>query len=280
MKTVLSISSHVAGALVGNSVAAFAMERLGVRVLQIPTVLLGRRPDRGPPGGGPVAAALLRDIANGLREDGRFARVDAVLSGYVGTPEQADAILETVEMVKAANPDALHLCDPIMGDEAGPYIKDAVAAAIVEKLVPRADWIAPNLWELARIADHPCTDVETARRAARRLGKPALVSGIPTAMGLGVLHVDPSKPSTDCVVETPRLARAPKGAGDLLTALFLARRVRGESVSDALAAATGAVYDVIVRSNEARSDDLALPDAQDLLVAPRTRPTCEFMGEQ
>ena len=37
MNTILSIQSQVAGARVGNSVAAFAMERLGVRVLQIPT---------------------------------------------------------------------------------------------------------------------------------------------------------------------------------------------------------------------------------------------------
>jgi pyridoxine kinase len=268
MKAILSISSQVAGALVGNSVAAFAMERLGVRVMQIPTVLFGRRPDRGLPGGGAVAASLMRDMVNGLRSDGQLARVDAVLSGYLAAPEQVDAVLETVEIVKSANPAAFHLCDPIMGDEDGPYVTAEVAAAIMERLVPRSDWLAPNIWELSRIAGNPCTDVTTARAAARRLGKPALISSIPTVSGLGVLYVGPTSPS-DYVAETPRIVGAPKGAGDLLTALFLARRVRGESARDALRMATGAVYDVIARS---LGDDLALPEAQDLLVDPQTRP--------
>ena len=46
MKTILSIQSQVAGARVGNSVAVFAMERLGVRVIALPTTLVGRRPGR------------------------------------------------------------------------------------------------------------------------------------------------------------------------------------------------------------------------------------------
>jgi pyridoxine kinase len=270
MKAILSISSQVAGALVGNSVAAFAMERLGVRALQIPTVLFGRRPDRGPPGGAPVAASLMREMVNGLRNDGQLARVDAVLSGYLAAPEQVDAVLEIVEILKSANPAAFHLCDPIMGDEDGPYVKDEVAEAIMKRLVPKADWLAPNIWELSRIAGNPCTDVSTARAAARRSGKPALVSGVPTATGLGVLYCDPGHPSNDCLAETPRIERAPKGAGDLLTSLFLARRVRRESARDALRLATGATYDVIVRSH---GDDLGLLEAQDFLVDPETRPS-------
>jgi pyridoxine kinase len=270
MKAILSISSQVAGALVGNSVAAFAMERLGVRVLQIPTVLFGRRPDRGTPGGAPVAASLMRDMVNGLRNDGQLARIDALLSGYVAAPEQVDAVLEAVEFLKSANPAAFHLCDPIMGDEDGPYVKDEVALAILERLVPRADWLAPNIWELSRIAGHPCTDATTTRAAVKGLGKLALVSGIPTPAGLGVLYCDPGNPSNDCLAETPRVERAPKGAGDLLTSLFLARRVRGESTRDALMLATGAIYDVIVRSH---GDDLGLPEAQDFLVNPETRPS-------
>jgi pyridoxine kinase len=270
MKAILSISSQVAGALVGNSVAAFAMERLGVRVLQIPTVLFGRRPDRGTPGGAPVAASLMRDMVNGLRNDGQLARIDAVLSGYLAAPEQVDAVLEIVEILKSANPAAFHLCDPIMGDEDGAYVKDEVAAAIMERLVPRADWLAPNIWELSRIAGHPCTDAATTRAAVKGLGKLALVSGIPTAAGLGVLYCDPCHPGNDCVAETARIERAPKGAGDLLTALFLARRVLGESAPDALRLAAGAVHDVIARSHD---DDLALPEAQDLLVDPQTRPS-------
>ena len=55
-------------------------------------------------------------------------------------------------------------------------------------------------------------------------------------------------PTGDWLSETPHLPRAPKGVGDLLTALFLARRVNGSSARVRFEAATGAMYDVIVRS--------------------------------
>ena len=96
MKTILSIQSQVAGARVGNSVAAFAMERLGVRVMQLPTVLLGRRPDHGAPGGGPIAAEMLASMIDALAADALLGEIDAVLTGYVGAAEQAAVILDAV----------------------------------------------------------------------------------------------------------------------------------------------------------------------------------------
>ncbi len=100
-----------------HSVAAFAMERLGVRVFQLPTTILGRRPDRGPPGGGPLPKETLASLLEGLAADGALGEIDAVLSGYVGDSEQVEVILDAVERVKAANPNALYVCDPVLGDE-------------------------------------------------------------------------------------------------------------------------------------------------------------------
>jgi outer membrane protein TolC len=60
--------------------------------------------------------------------------------------------------------------------------------------------------------------------------------------------------------------------GQLAPALFVARRVRGDAPAIALEGATGAVYDVIVRSIAAESEDLLLPAAQDVLADPVTWP--------
>jgi pyridoxine kinase len=117
VKTILSIQSQVAGARVGNSVAAFAIERLGVRCFQLPTTLLGRRPDHGAPGGGPIAADQLASMIDALAEDGLLAEIDAVLTGYLGQPGQVSVILDAVERIKAANPKAIFVCDPVLGDE-------------------------------------------------------------------------------------------------------------------------------------------------------------------
>jgi pyridoxine kinase len=275
MKTVLAISSQVAGAQVGNSVAAFAMERLGVRALQLPTVLYARRPDRGPPGGQKISADMLAGFVEALQADGKLDRVDAVLSGYIASEDQVEVVLAAVDTVKSANPQAIYLCDPIMGDEGAPYVKDDVAQAVMQGLVRQADWIAPNIWELGQIVGRACADIDAVQSAARRIGKPALISSIPAATGVGVLY---AAPGGDWLCVTPRLPSAPKGAGDLLTALFLARRLLGQGVAFSLEAATGAVHDVILRSLAAGGDDLALPEAHELLAEPETWPSALPLG--
>jgi pyridoxine kinase len=268
-KTILSIQSQVANGRVGNSIAAFAMERLGVRVWQLPTTILGRRPDRGAPGGGPLPAETLSSLFEGLAADERLGDVDAVLVGYLGDSEQVAVILDAVERIKAANADAIFVCDPVLGDDGKLYVGEPIADAVLNGLAPHADWLFPNAFELGLIAGRTIDGLEPARDAARRIGKPVMCSSIRTSLGLGNLQ---AAQSGDWFCETPRLPRAPKGAGDLLSALFLARRVRGEAPAVALEAATGAVYDVIVRSLAADSDDLILPAAQDVLADPVTWP--------
>lgn len=269
MKTVLSIQSQVAGARVGNSVAAFAMERLGVRVLQLPTVLLGRRPDHGPPGGGPIPADTLSAMIEGLAADGILAEVDAVLSGYLGAPDHVGVVLDAVARVKAANAKAVFVCDPVLGDDGKLFVRDEIADAVMNGLWRHADWLTPNVFELGLLTGRTVDSLESAREAARLVGKPVLCSSIRTALGLGNLL---AAPTGDWFCETPRLPRAQKGAGDLLSALYVGRRVRGDALVVALEGATGSVYDVIVRSLAADSEDLLLPQAQELLEEPVTWP--------
>lgn len=266
------MQSQVAGARVGNSVAAFAMERLGVRVWQLPTTILGRRPDHGAPGGGPLPAETLSSLFEGLAADGRLGEIDAVLTGYLGDSEQVAVILDAVDRVKAANPKAVFVCDTVLGDDGKLFVSGAIADAVLAGLAPHADWLAPNVFELGLIAGRTIETLEQAREAARRLGKPVLVSSIRTATGVGNLH---AAQGGDWFCETTRLPRAPKGTGDLFTALFTARRMRGEAPAVALEAATGSVYDVIVRSIAADSDDLLLPGAHEVLDEPVTWPRAQ-----
>lgn len=267
MKTVLSIHSQVAGARVGNSVAAFAMERLGVRVLALPTTLLGRRPDRGAPGGGPVAAETLASLIDALEADGQLPRVDAVLSGYVAAPEQAEIILDAVSRVKAANPAAFYACDPVLGDDGRFYVGPAIRDAVVEKLAPAADWLTPNAFEASALTGVEIASLEDALSVARKLGKPVLISSIPHEARIAALFWTPEGA---WAFETEILKDAARGAGDLFAALFLARTLSGETHASALASAMGAVYDVIARSPP--NGDLDLPAAQEMLIAPRTQP--------
>ncbi|HRE42731.1 MAG TPA: bifunctional hydroxymethylpyrimidine kinase/phosphomethylpyrimidine kinase, partial [Terricaulis sp.] len=161
-KTILSIQSQVAGARVGNSVAAFAMERLGVRVLQAPSVILGCRPDLGPPGGGPVPADVLGSMLDGLASSGVLGDIDAVLTGYLGESDQVAPILDIVERVRRANPKAVFVCDPVLGDDGRVYVSEELADAMLNGLVPHADWLAPNAFELGVMTGRTIDTLEDA----------------------------------------------------------------------------------------------------------------------
>lgn len=268
MPTVLSIQSQVADAKVGNSAAVFVFERLGVEVIALPTVLFARRPDRGPPGGGAAPAAWLRDMLAQLEDAGRLAAVDVVLSGYLGAPEQVEAVRDAVRLVRAANPAAVYVCDPVLGDtDRGLYAKPEVAEGIRAVLAPAADLLTPNIFELGWITGRNVSSIPSACAAARELGKAMLITSAPTPGGLATLYCDAAR---TFAVSTRELPDPPKGAGDVLAALFLAQRLHGMGIAEALGHAVAAVYDLIAAAE--RCGDLPLVAQQDLLLRPRSRP--------
>ena len=270
MKAVLSIQSQVAGARVGNSVAAFAMERLGVPVIPVPTTVLGRRPDRGPPGGGPTPAATLAAMIEALDADGALRNIAFVVSGYLALADQADVILDAVKRVKAANPQAQYVCDPVMGDGGKAFVDAAIIEAMRKRLVLAADILTPNHWELETLTDAKLPGIVDVHAGARSFGKPVLVTSAPSSKGVGVLY---ASPQANWLVETDRVPEAPKGAGDLFTALFVARRTLGQSVVMSLEAAAGATHDVIRHSALEGQGHLAIVAAQEKLEHPETWPT-------
>ena len=55
-------------------------------------------------------------MVQGIDERGVLGQVDAVLSGYQGAEDVGAVILDTVDLVRRRNPDAVYCCDPVMGD--------------------------------------------------------------------------------------------------------------------------------------------------------------------
>jgi pyridoxine kinase len=150
---------------------------------------------------------------------------------------------------RAGSPEALIVVDPIMGDEAtGLYVHETVAAAIELRLIPRADVITPNAWELGRLVGAPVASVEDALGAARSLDRPVLVSSVPAGGEIGTLYIDASRA---WIALHARARSAPRGTGDLLTALFTAARISGRSPRAALAAAVGGVAEAVAKADAA-----------------------------
>ena len=256
---ILSIQSHVTLGHVGNRAAVFALETLGHEVWPVNTVEYSAHP--GHPGwrGQAVDPAGVEAVLDGLRRQGVLARAAAVITGYLGGVATGRLALAAALDVRRASPDALYLCDPVIGDDReGRYVADDLAQFIRDRAVPVADILTPNAFELAYLTGRPAATVAQALAAARVLvGRGARVV-VATSIDAGGGAAAPGcRIATIAVtgggawrVTTPRLDTRAKGAGDLLAALFLGHYLGSGQAGQALARAVSSVYGLIARAGE------------------------------
>jgi len=240
---VLIISSHVATSDVGGAAQVVALERVGVRTVLVPTVLFGRHPGLGAPGGGPVDLATFEGLLGGIEAAGVFETLSAVITGYFASADQVAAAARAVRTIAAVGPAARLVVDPIMGDrETGLYVREAVACALAAELAPRAWLITPNAWELERLTGRAVVDAPSAVAAARAHGGAVLVSSVDCGGDIGVVYADLA---CAWLASHARRTNAPKGTGDLLTVRFVAANLEGASAREALETSVRAVADYV-----------------------------------
>src|SRR5690349_14236159 len=172
--SILSIQSSVAYGHVGNSAAVFPLQRLGVEVWPVHTVHFSNHTGYGAWRGPLMAPDDVREVVTGIEERDALPQVDAVLSGYQGGEQIGDVILDAVARTKAANPAAIYACDPVMGNAtSGCFVHPAIPVLLREKVVPEADLITPNQFELGFLTGTEPTDLESTLAsvdAARAMG--------------------------------------------------------------------------------------------------------------
>jgi len=238
---ILSFQSEVVFGHVGHGAARFALQCLGHEVWAVPTVQLSSHAGYATVAGEPVAADLMARLVGGLDANGWLSGCDAVLSGYLGHADQADVVADAVRQVKRINPHALYCLDPVFGDDGRAYAKRGVAEAMARTLLPLADIVTPNAFELASLSSVPVRDPAEALEAARCLGRPSVVA---TSVPDGADRIGALALSGDeaWFASTPRLKNVPHGAGDLLAALFLGHRLQDRSPKEALSLAVVTVF--------------------------------------
>jgi pyridoxine kinase len=279
---ILSIQSSVAYGHVGNSAATFPLQRLGHEVWPVHTVLFSNHTGYDGWRGPLLSPDDVRDVIAGIADRGVLPTCDAVLSGYLGGPGMCQVVLEAVALVKAANPDATYTCDPVMGNAtSGCFVDPAIPPILREQVVPVADVITPNQFELGFLTDSSPESLEStlaSADAARALG--------PTTVLVTSL-LRPHRPEDTIemlavtakgawTVRTPRLRTNVNGSGDLTAALFTAHLKQTGSAADALAATASSVYGVLSATLESGESELRIIAAQDAIA----HPDCEFAVEQ
>jgi pyridoxine kinase len=273
---VLSIQSHVAYGHVGNAAAVFPLQRLGIEVWPVHTVQFSNHTGYGEWRGRVFDGQAVEEVVAGIADRGVLGRCDAVLSGYLGSADIGHAVVQAVQMVRAANPDAVYCCDPVIGDvDRGVFVRPGIEDLLREVAVPVADLVTPNHFELDLLAGSgtkTLAEVKDAVAAVHALGPRVVLT---TSLATDDTPDDAvdllaSEGGRHFRVRTPRLDVAVNGAGDAIAALFLARWLQTRSVADALSRAASSVFGLLARTEAARSREILLVDAQEEFVEPST----------
>lgn len=262
---VIVVSSHVVRGAVGNRAAVFALQQLGFPVWAVPTIVLPWHPGHGPATRivpDPVQfSSLMRDLETAPW----LGEVGAVLSGYLGDAAQAEAVASLVAAVKTRNPDALYLCDPVMGDAGGLYVPEATAVAMRDLLMPLADIATPNRFELEWLAGERLGDNRAVAQTALGMGPTRMLVTSAHALMAGSIGNLLVTPHEVVLAEHRSVRKPPNGTGDLAAALFLSRLMEGRSAEKALQMTAAAVFEVVARAVKREADELMLEtDAQSL----------------
>jgi len=267
----LVITSQVVRGGISGRGLTFSLERIGHDVWFLPTVLLPWHPGQGK--GTRITApsedfaALARDLA----ASPKLSELGGIMTGYLGTAEQASPIAGLIKAVKKANPDAVYLCDPVIGDHhsasgGGLYVPKATAEAIRDELVPLADIVTPNSFELGWLTQR---DVETELQnlsAARSLGaERVLITSSPALRRNSIANVL-AGPRGAVAAEHAAIDNPPHGTGDLIAGLFLSNVLAGFDDEEALKRASASVFELVARSVKKGADELLFAEEQQSVV--------------
>ena len=266
MKNVLSIQSHVVYGFAGNKSATFPMQLLGVDVWALNTVQFSNHTQYGKWTGMVIPQEQIREIVTGLDNIEKLQECNALLSGYLGSAEQVDQILFALEQIKLRNPNALYLCDPVM-----PHPKkicvvaNGVREALIEKAIPVADIMTPNLHELRQLTEFPINTFDDVLKAVNALIAKGVKKVLVKHLGSAGKINDPD--TFEIIMATPKgvwhLSRPlyqfnfePVGVGDLIAGTFLANLLNGKSDVEAFEAMNNEVAGVMKTTFELGSYEL------------------------
>jgi len=296
---ILSIQSHVVYGYAGNSAAVFPLQRLSNVVWAVNTVEFSNHTGYGAWRGNVLASDLVSDLIKGLEERDALVSCSAVLSGYLGSGETGKIIAGAVKKAREYSPYALYCCDPVMGDEGrGFYVKPEIPEIIKNDLLPLADIVCPNQFELNALTGINIKNVNSALEAVNILHKagPSIVlvtsfddesafsiksgaSGEVTQDTISMIaSINDSRGEEVYKITTPRLPLGGNvaGTGDMTSAIFLSRYLETKNLKKTLELCASSVYQILDYSYTSSLSgklkdepvELKIIEAQEQLVSP------------
>lgn len=276
MKNILSIQSHVVYGYAGNKSATFPMQLLGIDVWALNTVQFSNHTQYGQWTGMVVPKEQIGEIVRGIDAIGELHRCDAVVSGYIGSAEQVEEIINALHQIKQKNPRVLYLCDPVMGHpDKGCIVADGVKEGLINLAMAEADIMTPNLVELRELSGLPVENFAQAIAAVQAILRKGPQKVL--VKHLSKVGQDPNR--FEMLLATPAgiwhiarplhpFAKEPVGVGDLTAGLFIANLLNGKSDVEAFEHTANAVNDVMAITHQQGAYELQIIAARDRIVNP------------
>lgn len=272
---ILTLHSQTARSTVGNGAAAFALQRLGIEVWAVPSIILSNHTGHDRWAGWAPETEQITEILEALITPPAVTDLQGILTGYIPGRALIQNAARAIDKARTHHPKLPVLCDPVFGhSERGLFLPEKAAEAVSTQLIPRADIATPNRYELSWLTGLPVTNSDETRAAlvalANRMGEPetawAICTSVPSAPGrTGAMAV---RNGHAWQVETVSLPVAGNGAGDLFSAVLLHGYMNGNSIADALSGAVSKVFSILQTSTGRRDNELGLVAAQDQIIAP------------
>ena len=167
---VLSIAGSDSGGGAGIQADLKAFARCGVHGMTAITALTAQN-TVGVTGVHPVPGDFIVEQVKAVADD---IGVDAVKIGMLGTAEIVAAVERALDLLEPGTPVVI---DPVMVAESGAILlDDAARQALIDRLLPRATVITPNIPEARVLAGpNPPDDVEELARPLHELGPDIVV---------------------------------------------------------------------------------------------------------
>lgn len=279
-KTVVVISSHVARGSVGLRACSLALEALGNCVASLPTTILSHHPGHGVPPRFSPSDEQFNDLLNGLCRPNWMNEFDAVICGYFASVAQVRAARDFYDKLTAAkDKGAIKLIvDPVIGDNGKLYIDQSIAEAIRDVLLPVADVITPNRFELEWLSgSEPFENNNDMLKAVNSLlserGDEKTLALVTSAFSLmpnatGSLLCGNGKA---WLAEHQHFLNAPNGLGDLTSAVFTHHLLQNAPPAAALEKTTASVVEILQRTLKDKKDELAIEANIGSLIRPFQR---------
>lgn len=274
-QSILSIQSCVSYGHVGNSAVTFPLQRLGVEVWPIHTVLFSNHTGYGHWGGRVFDIAAVRDVFWGIKERGVLNKCNALLSGYMGSKDLGKVMIEAILELRKLNPNTIYCCDPVMGDIGrGFFVKEGIPEFFKEEMLKYATIITPNHFELEYLSDQKVNTIENAIEASQKIMKrgPQVVlitslllkDNLDTNISMLAINRD-----SVYVVTTPYIPISLNGTGDITAALFTHFYIKFNDIAKALEETVSRVFSIIEETSIEKSRELVLIKSQNYLIQPK-----------